>query len=161
MYLPRLLLAIWHVGLLGVAAELVLLEHYEDALQLAPFGAIAAGIAVGTWLALRPGRVATHAFRAVLALFLLSGLVGLVLHYRGNAEFERERDPTIGGLKLLWESLGGATPALAPGTMILFAFIGYAVLVSEAAAGRLTLANQRPRRTLDSSVNSTSERTHP
>ena len=130
MYLARVLLAIWLIGLLGVAAELVLLEHYEDALQFLPFLAIAAGLAAGAWLAIRPGRAATHAFRVVVAVFLISGLVGLVLHYRGNAEFERERDPSIRGLALIWESLTGATPALAPGTMILFTFIGYAVLVS-------------------------------
>ena len=130
MYLARLLLAIWLIGLLGVAAELVLLEHYEDALQFLPFVAVAAGLAAGVWLALKPGRAATRMFTAVLAVFLVSGLVGLVLHYRGNAEFERERDPSIGGIALVWESLTGATPALAPGTMILFTFIGYAVLVS-------------------------------
>ncbi|MGH7637302.1 MAG: hypothetical protein ACREOK_06585 [Gemmatimonadaceae bacterium] len=130
MYLARVLLAIWLIGLVGVAAELVLLEHYEDALQFLPFVAIAAGLASGVWLALRPGRAATRAFRVVIAGFLISGLVGLVLHYRGNSEFERERDPSISGLALIWESLTGATPALAPGTMILFTFIGYAVLVS-------------------------------
>lgn len=130
MYLPRLLLAIWLFGLLGVAAELVLLEHYEDVLQFIPFVAIAAGVASGGWLALKPGAAARRAVAAVSGVFLLSGLVGLILHYRGNAEFERERDPSIGGTTLVWESLTGATPALAPGTMILFAFIGYAVLVS-------------------------------
>lgn len=130
MYLARVLLAIWLIGLLGVAAELVLLEHYEDTLQFLPFVAIAAGLVAGAWLALRPGRWARRAFTTVLGVFLVSGLVGLILHYRGNAEFERERDPSIGGLTLMWESLTGATPALAPGTMILFAFIGYAMLVS-------------------------------
>lgn len=130
MYLPRLLLAIWFFGLLGVAAELLLLEHYEDPPQFIPFVAIAAGLATGGWLALKPGRAAIRAFAAVSGVFLLSGLVGVILHYRGNAEFERERDPSIGGTALVWESLTGATPALAPGTMVLFAFIGYAVLVS-------------------------------
>lgn len=130
MYLRRVLLAIWVFGLLGVAAELVLLEHYEDLKQLIPFAVIAIGLVVVAWFVARPGRVAARAFASVVALFGLSGLIGLILHYRGNAEFERERDPAIGGVSLVWESLTGATPALAPGTMILFAFIGYAVLVS-------------------------------
>jgi hypothetical protein len=130
MYLQRILLAIWIVGLLGVSAELVLLEHYEDLKQLIPFGVIAVGLGGAAGLVARPGRAATRAFGAIVGLFAASGLIGLILHYRGNAEFERERDPAIGGLTLVWESLTGATPALAPGTMILFAFIGYAVLVS-------------------------------
>ena len=130
MYLRRVLLAIWVFGLLGVAAELVLLEHYEDLKQLIPFLVIAIGLLAAGWLATRPGPSSTRAFGVVVALCALSGLIGLILHYRGNAEFERERDPAISGLTLVWESLTGATPALAPGTMILFAFIGYAVLVS-------------------------------
>lgn len=130
MYLQRLLLAIWVLGLLGVAAELVLLGHYEDFKQLIPFAVIAVGLVIGGWFVARPGRAATRAFASAVVLFGISGLIGLVLHYRGNAEFERERDPEIGGMTLVWESLTGATPALAPGTMILFAFIGYAVLVS-------------------------------
>lgn len=130
MYLQRVLLAIWVFGLLGVAAELVLLEHYEDLPQLIPFAVIAMAIAAAGWMIARPGRAAMRAFTTVVALLGLSGLVGLILHYRGNVEFERERDPALAGLGLVWESLTGATPALAPGTMILFAFIGYAVLVS-------------------------------
>jgi hypothetical protein len=135
MYLQRILLAIWMFGLAGVAAELVLLEHYEDLKQLIPFAVIAIGLIVGGWFAARPDRGAARAFGGVIAAFALSGLIGLILHYRGNAEFERERDPSIGGLTLVWESLTGATPALAPGTMILFAFIGYAVLVSRRPSG--------------------------
>ena len=135
MYLQRVLLAIWVFGLLGVAAELVLLEHYEDAKQLIPFVVIALGLVVMGWLVARPGPTSTRAFAMVVVLFGVSGLVGLLLHYIGNAEFERERDPDIGGLTLVWESLTGATPALAPGTMILFAFVGYAVLVSRRPSG--------------------------
>jgi hypothetical protein len=135
MYLQRVLLAIWTFGLLGVAAELVLLEHYEDLVQLIPFGVVAIGLAAAGWLVARPGRAAARAFAGAVTLLALSGLIGLILHYRGNAEFERERDPAIGGVTLIWESLTGATPALAPGTMILFSFIGYAVLVSRRPSG--------------------------
>lgn len=135
MYLQRILLAIWIVGLLGVAAELVLLGHYEDFKQLIPFAVIGVGLVGAGWLVARPGRAATRIFGIIVGMFAASGLLGLILHYRGNAEFERERDPAIGGLTLVWESLTGATPALAPGTMVLFAFIGYAVLVSRRAQG--------------------------
>ena len=135
MYLQRVLLAIWVFGLLGVAAELVLLGHYEDVPQLIPFVVIATGLVGVSWLVARPGPATARAFAWVIGLFGSSGVVGLILHYRGNAEFEKERDPAIAGVSLVWESLTGATPALAPGTLILFAFIGYALLVSRRPPG--------------------------
>lgn len=130
MPLSRLLLAIWVFGLLGVAAELVLLEHYEDVKQVVPFAVIVLCAVVGAWMAFRPGAGAERAFRLMLGLLALSGVLGVVFHYWGNLEFERERDATLSGLPLIWEVLTGATPALAPGTMVLFAFIGYAALAS-------------------------------
>ena len=48
-------------------------------------------------------------------------------------EFEIEMDPSISGLALFWEAITGATPALAPGTMLLFAALGYALIVSRPA----------------------------
>ena len=58
--------------------------------------------------------------------FALSGVVGFWLHYSGNVEFEREMAPAIGGVALVREAMMGATPALAPGTMILLAAVGLA-----------------------------------
>jgi hypothetical protein len=130
MYLPRLLLAIFFMGLLGTATELLFLEHYEDVKQFIPLVALVIGGAIGGWYAARPGAASLRAFRAVLMLFGVSGAVGLFLHYRGNVEFELERDATLRGLPLIWEVLRGATPALAPGTMIFLALIGYAVIVA-------------------------------
>jgi hypothetical protein len=60
----------------------------------------------------------------------VSGLVGLFLHYRGNVEFERERDPSLHGFPLLWHAITGATPTLAPGTMVFLALIGVAMLLA-------------------------------
>jgi len=130
MYLPRLLLAIFFVGLLGTTAELFFLEHYEDVKQFIPLVVAVPGFAIGGWYAARPNAASLRGFRAVLLLFVVSGLAGLFLHYRGNVEFEKERDATLGGLPLIWEALRGATPALAPGTMIFLALIGYAATVS-------------------------------
>ena len=128
MYLYRLLLAIFGFGLLGTAMELLLLEHYEDRTQLIPLVIIALGLTSAIWLWTSASDAAVQAFRATIALFVLSGIVGLILHYRGNVEFERERAPELNGLALFWEAIRGATPALAPGSMILLAAIGYAAL---------------------------------
>lgn len=134
MYLQRLLLAIWLLGLLGLAAELVLLEHYEDMRQFIPLVVIALGLGTGAWYGARPSASSARAFAGTLVVFLLAGVTGLALHFLGNMEFERERDATIGGLRLVWSSLTGATPALSPGTMVLFSVIGYALLVSRRRA---------------------------
>ncbi|MGH7678114.1 MAG: hypothetical protein ACRENU_06580 [Gemmatimonadaceae bacterium] len=130
MYLTRILLAIFFGALLGTTLELVFLEHYEDVWQYAPLVASALGFAIGGWYARSPTRTSLRAFKAVLGLFVVTGIVGLVLHYRANVEFEVERDSALGGMRLFWEALGGAMPALAPGTMVLLAAIGYAVIVS-------------------------------
>jgi hypothetical protein len=57
-------------------------------------------------------------------LFVVSGLVGLWLHYKGNVEFEREMYPALAGLQLFKQAMTGATPSLAPGTMVQFGMLG-------------------------------------
>ncbi|MEX2152515.1 MAG: hypothetical protein WD825_04200 [Gemmatimonadaceae bacterium] len=134
MYLTRVLLAIFFAGLLGTAAELLLLEHFEDILQIIPFFVIALGVAIGGWYARRESPGSVRAFRAMLVLLAISGVTGLVLHFRGNVEFAKESDASLGGLELIWEALMGATPALAPGMMVFLAAIGYAITVARAPA---------------------------
>lgn len=128
MYLRRLLLAIFVFGSVGVVAELLLLGHFEDALQFVPLVLLAVGVAVGVWHWTQDSSRSTRALQVVLAAFALSGGVGIWLHYSGNVEFEIERDPELGGLGLFAEAMTGATPALAPGTMVLLAAIGFAAL---------------------------------
>jgi hypothetical protein len=59
-----------------------------------------------------------------MALCVVSGLVGLGQHYAGNREFELEMHPSRGGLELVWESLAGATPTLAPAAMVHLGLLG-------------------------------------
>jgi hypothetical protein len=59
-----------------------------------------------------------------MAAFLVSGVLGTWYHYTGNVEFELERTPELGGWALFQAAMGGATPALAPGTMIQLGLIG-------------------------------------
>lgn len=139
MYLHRLLLAIFFAGILGSIAELVFLEHYEDTWQRVPFAVALIGLVVGGWYAPTRDARSLRWFRGVLALFVLSGLIGLGLHFRGNLEFAQEQDASIRGLPLLWEVLTGATPALAPGMMIFLAVIGHAATI----AGQGPLATPR------------------
>lgn len=126
----RIILIILLVGMVGILIELLLLEHFEDALQLLPLALLGLGLVSVVWHARSPHRTSTRAVRATMVLFLVSGVLGVFLHYRGNVEFERERRPQAGAWALFREAMMGATPALAPGAMIQLGLLGllYAVL---------------------------------
>ena len=119
-----LLLALVVVTTAGLIAELVLLEHYEDALQWIPLLLLGPGLIVMIIAAARPVRPVIHAVRWTMGSYIAAGLLGVVLHYRGNAEFERERRPSLSGFALVWESLTGATPALAPAALAQLGLLG-------------------------------------
>jgi hypothetical protein len=120
---PFLLLVVL-VGAAGLAAELLLLEHWEPGWQLTPLILLVAALLAGAASWRRPGPATLKAFGAIMALCVLAGVVGVVQHYLGNAEFERESDPTLKGLTLFWTAVRGATPALAPGAMAQLGVVG-------------------------------------
>lgn len=131
MPLSRLLFLIYMGGLLGVLAELLLLEHFEDWQQWVPLVLLGIGAWAGIHAAMRPAGGARF-LKVTLALMAVSGVVGQILHFRGNWEFEVESDATLPLGRLLVDSLMGATPTLAPGTMTLLAAVGYAWMRSRA-----------------------------
>lgn len=120
----RLLLALVILGSAGFLAELLLLEHIESVTQWIPIVLLAAGLLTAATLALSPTCLVVRAFRATMGLIIASGLLGLYLHYTGNLAFEREMDASAGGLALIWQSVRGATPALAPGALVLLGLLG-------------------------------------
>ena len=123
----RVLLAILIIGLVGTAAELLLLDHDEEAIQLVPLALILVAFAAISWHALDQGGASLRLFRIVLVLFIVAGGLGVVLHYRANVEFQREVDPSIAGRALLVKAMKAkAPPALAPGTMTQLGLIGLA-----------------------------------
>lgn len=125
--LRRLLLALVGIGILGLEAELLLLEHVEDLSQWIPVVSLAVGLVLTVAVWMRPGRGTLRAFRAVCALFVAAGVLGVYLHMDGNVEFARESEPSLAGLPLLWEALKGATPALAPGALAQLGLLGLAL----------------------------------
>jgi hypothetical protein len=124
--LRRLLLILLALGMLGVAGELLLLEHYEEFQQWIPLAALGPGLVSVAAALLRPARRTIAGLRLVMGLFIVVGATGLYLHLRGNAEFELEMDPSAGGVALVWAALTGATPALAPSAMIYLGLLGLA-----------------------------------
>ena len=112
------------VGLIGLLAELLLLEHVEDPWQRVPVFLLAAALIIVAWHGLDPGPLSIRFLQAAMILFVLAGGIGLLLHFKGNMEFELELKPAMSGWTLIRESLMGATPALAPGTMVQLGLIG-------------------------------------
>ena len=121
----RMLAALFVLGSAGTAAELVLMEHTEGVWQNVPLALIGLGLAGFAAFAGKRSAMPRRAFHVVLGLFVVSGIAGVLLHYQGNSAFELELNPEAGGVELFWESMKGATPALAPGTMILLGVLGF------------------------------------
>lgn len=125
--LRRFLFGILVIGLLGTGTELVLLAHYEDGLQLVPLALIALGIGSLTWHAASHSLASLRSVQIVMGLSVVSGLIGVALHYQGAAEFQLEIDPTQAGWSLLTKVVHAkAPPILAPGAMVQLGLLGLA-----------------------------------
>ncbi len=120
----RFLLILFVIGALGTGAELLLLGHTEDLWQWAPLVLMAASLVTLGWRVVARGARSLRVFQGTMVLFVLSGGVGLWLHYHGNAEFELEMYPDLHGFELFRESVTGATPTLAPGAMLELGLLG-------------------------------------
>lgn len=114
--------------LFGTATELFLLNHYEDTQQLIPLLLIAIAVVLLLSLFFKRSKLLEKIFKIVLGLTALSGLYGTYLHLIANFEFEQEMKPSATTGQLLFESLSGALPALAPCSMIVLALLGYSYL---------------------------------
>lgn len=134
--LRRLLLGLMLLGMLGLGAELLLLEHFENVWQWVPLVLLAIGFLLGLAVWMRPGPAMLRAFRALSAVFVAAGALGMYLHFDGNVEFERESDSGLRGLSLVWEALHGATPALAPGALVQLGLLGLALAYRHPALRR-------------------------
>jgi uncharacterized membrane protein HdeD (DUF308 family) len=128
--LRTLVLLVLLFGMGGVLAELLLIEHHETNTMWIPLVMLALGAVVVLFRIVSPTRTADRAMAIVMSAFVISGVLGLWFHIDGNRQFELEIYPSMGGFELFWESMTGATPALAPGTMVLLGLIGLVVSVA-------------------------------
>jgi hypothetical protein len=120
----RSLLAILIIGLIGTEIELFLLKHTDGFWQIVPLGLVGAAIVVVAWCAFTDNSASLRVLDVVMIAFIASGAAGVVLHFKGNIEWERERTPGISGSPLVRQALMGATPTLAPGTMLQLGLVG-------------------------------------
>ncbi len=123
-FLARALLGIVALAVIGTLAELLLLEHYEGWKQWIPLAILGSTTVVIVWHAVRPGAGSTWVLRAVMSALIIAGAAGVILHIQGNLEFEAELNPGLTGWPLWIEVARGATPTLAPGSLIPFGLLG-------------------------------------
>ena len=122
--LRQLVLAVVFLGLVGLEVELALLRHAESFSQLIPHVVMVVGLIFTVGVFVRPRRAMLRAFQVTMVVFVLTGELGIYLHYRGNVAFALERYPSLSGVKLVWKALRGATPALAPGALAQLGLLG-------------------------------------
>ena len=116
---------IFILGIFGTFLELLLLDHTEDFWQMFPLILLGSSLIVFLIASLTEVPLKWEIFRIVMFFFILSGVSGFWMHYQTNVEFEKEMYPGLEGLALFTKAMKGATPSLAPGAMIMLAFIGW------------------------------------
>ena len=123
----RWLLAVLGLGLVSTGVELVLLEHYETAVQFVPLVSIALALAVLIWHGAKGDALSIRALQATMVLFLMAGVAGVGFHLRGAAEFQLEIDPSQPRWDIFKKAMRAkAPPVLAPGLMVQLGLVGLA-----------------------------------
>jgi hypothetical protein len=121
----RCLLAVLALGLVGTGIELILLEHYEDTLQIVPLVITAVALAVLIWHRVKDDALSIRALQVTMLLFLVAGIAGAGLHFRGAAEFQLEIDPSQSRWEIFKKAIHAkAPPILAPGLMVQLGLVG-------------------------------------
>jgi hypothetical protein len=121
----QLMLGLLVLGLVGIGTELILMAHYEDSWQLTPLVLIAAALVVVGWHLIDSGSAVLRVLQATMALCIVAGVIGVILHYRGNLEFQLEMDPSQSQWALFTKAMHAKVPpALAPGVMAQLGLLG-------------------------------------
>jgi hypothetical protein len=139
----QLLLAVILLGIVGLQVELALLRHADSFQQWIPHAALMIGLLSTLTVYIRPGRGTLRAFQVIMLIFLGVGALGVYLHFIGNVEFARERNPSLGGAALVWKALRGATPALAPGALAQLGLLGLLYSYRHPALGAGSIQNNQ------------------
>ena len=123
----RLILLITVVsGMIGVEAELFLLDHIKPLLQLVPVLLIGLGVAAIAWYGIARTGQSMKVFQTTMALCIASGLLGIVVHLAFSASEATKKDKMLHGLALFRVALTGVAPPFAPAAMIQIGLVGLA-----------------------------------
>ena len=145
--LRRLLLSVLVLGLVGLGAELLLINHLESPAQIFAPAVLGAGLAAVTAHLLHGGPLGVRVLQFVMLILIGTGLLGMYYHLAANLEFQREMDPSLAGVALFWKAISATTPpALAPGSMAQLGLVGLAYTFRHPAIAR-SLVRERPAET--------------
>ena len=124
--LRRFLLLLAIALFAGALAELWLVGHTEDPIQLIPFLLAIIAIVVSLLVYFWRSTGAIQVMRVWMVIVMLGTLLGIYLHVEGNVAFEREVNPKAPTSQLVWQGLGGGNPLLAPGILTVAALLAMA-----------------------------------
>jgi hypothetical protein len=138
MRVRRFLLWLLGAEIIGVGAELLLISHWEDGWQSTPLIALTLGLVALSGHVIFQNRASLRAIQFIMVLFVLSGVLGVWLHYDGRVEFRLELDPALAGWRLFCAAMMGSTtpPVLAPGIMIQMGCMGLVCVYGQPARVR-------------------------
>ena len=123
--LRRFLLALFSFGVAGTFVELIALGHYEDQWQLVPLFVLSIALVSAGLQTFAAGRLSLGMLKTVALVMMAAGVAGIILHYRGNLEFQLETNPDLGGWELFTKIVHAKVPpALAPGVMAQLGLVG-------------------------------------
>jgi len=126
------ILGVLVLGLLGTVVELVLLSHYEQAVQLVPVVLIVLALIVLAWHVMGHSAASLRILMGLMVLFVLAGFAGFVAHFHGSAEFQLDLEPSLSTWELLEKVMRAkAPPLLAPGMMMQLGLLGLAYVFSD------------------------------
>ena len=121
-----LLLGALAIGVVGTTGELILLRHIDKPAQWIPLVVLVVAVPILIWHASSPSAASVRTLQVLMLAFVVLGMVGVGLHYDGNVDFERELNPSEHGWTFVRKTVAGATPVLAPGSMVLLGLVGLA-----------------------------------
>ena len=111
---------------LGTIGELVLEEHWEDAIQFLPFVLCGLSFIAIVTVMVRPTRGTLRLMRWIVGITLVGSLFGIFEHVEHNFGFALEIQPNATVSDVFWDALGGANPLLAPGILAFSALLALA-----------------------------------
>ena len=127
--------------LIGLAAaicaitpvELLFSEHFKEVPQLIPFVLCAIGLIAAIWALRWPAPAALRRLRWAMGALIAGSLLGGFFHLRTNLELAQE--VAAGGplSTVVWKTLSGAAPLLAPGVLALAGAIAIAATIDHSA----------------------------
>ncbi len=120
----RLILLLALIGIVATFAELLLIGHSKSPIQWLPFLMLGSAAASFALVILYPNALTLRILQLVMVIVALSSAIGVYEHFMGNLEFQHEIKPNLAGWSLIWKTLKGGVPLLAPGILFQVGLLG-------------------------------------